>query len=121
MTRHSMSRYHSAHVASPVNKHQQQAHSPHLSGCLSRLFHTDLLHTLATMPPRKSTTRSQTHQQAQASSSKVTLDALAAPDLSETLTPDYRPDQRRRIRLSEEERGTLVHEVRDLPRMGKSV
>lgn len=63
------------------------------------------------MPPRKSTTRSQTQQQPHASSSKVTLDHLPVPELPESLTPEYRPDQRRRVRLNEEERGMLVHEV----------
>jgi len=47
-----------------------------------------------------------------ASSSKVTLDALPAPNIPENLTPDFQPNKRVKTTLVQEEREALVHEVR---------
>jgi len=66
------------------------------------------------MPPRKSAAAKgkQPQQQSVASSSKVTLDALPPPDIPESLTPDFKPNQRVKIPLVTEDREAFVHEVR---------
>jgi kinetochore protein Mis12/MTW1 len=63
------------------------------------------------MPPRKSVAKGK-QTQTVASSSKVTLDSLPPPNIPESLTPDFQPNQRIKIPLDSKERQALVHEVR---------
>lgn len=82
-----------------------------------QLAQVESIHTIHTyitiMPPRKPVSKGkQAQTQPVASSSKVTLDSLPPPDLPESLTPDFQPNQRVKIPLDLEDREALIHEVR---------
>ena len=64
------------------------------------------------MPPRKSTTKGRVSERStQATSSKITLDMIPAPDITDSITPDYVVQPRPRVMLEEADKDKMIHEV----------
>ncbi|ORX40751.1 hypothetical protein BD324DRAFT_611948 [Kockovaella imperatae] len=69
------------------------------------------------MPPRKSATKASRQSrvsevpQKAGESSRTTLPVIPGPSIPESITPDYQPSERERIKLDEEDREAFLHDL----------